>query len=240
MWHYSQAQRYRTALPPSAAIAQSAYDLLLGMRGVTATLLFLDLTNADKPVREVTGFVENVTTTTVTLGLAAPLGALGRRTRFGVEVMAGPGILRFQSVPHSAPEPGASRVHLQLPAKIESVQRRKFSRIALNTGVAFSYATCGLDPAENQQGGLGQTADFSAGGLRFTTSTPLHYGQVLLVSFNTPDGATYRSIAGRVTRVHSEGGLYTVGLQFLEMDDAQADHMVQTVFRLQIKGLAKP
>lgn len=237
MWHYSDAQRFRQAAQPPSALAQSAFDLLLGMRGVTITLLFLDLTDPARPVNEVPGFVEKVEPTSLTLGLAAPLPRLAPRTRFGVEIMAGPGILRFQASPYRAPEEGSTRISLVLPRQIESVQRRTFSRVHLATAVAFSTALDG--PAESQMGGVGQTVDLSAGGLRLVTQSPTKYGQQVFLSFNTPDGATFRGLRAKVARVQNDGSRYTVALQFTDLEEPLADQLVQTVFRLQLKGLAK-
>ncbi|HLN64124.1 MAG TPA: PilZ domain-containing protein [Symbiobacteriaceae bacterium] len=234
MWHYSD-QRFRQ---PSPAMAQSAYDLLLGMRGVAVTLLFLDLTNPGRPVSERSGFVESVSGSSLTLSLAGPLPNLDVRTRFGVEVMSGPGILRFQTMAVRAAESGATRLALVLPHQIESVQRRKFSRVAVAAAVAFSPAQPsgeGVVPP----GGIGQTLDLSAGGLRFHTQAPLKFAQEIRVSFNTPDGAVYRGLHAKVARVHEENDRYIVAGQFLDLEEAVSEQLVQTVFRLQIRGLAK-
>lgn len=238
MLHYSDAQRFRQSAQPPSALAQSAFDLLLGMRGVTVTLLFLDLSDPTRPVAEVPGFVEKVDPGSLTVGLAAPLPRLGPRTRFGVEIMAGPGILRFQTEACCLPEQGTTRVQLGLPRQIESVQRRKFSRVKMAAAVAFSPILSGTE-SEFQQGGVGQSMDLSAGGLRFVTQSPARFGQLLFLSFNTPDGTTFRGLQGRVTRVQNDGGRYTVALQFIDLDGAVADQLVHTVFRLQLKGLAK-
>lgn len=237
MWHYSDAQRFRQAAQPPSALAQSAFDLLLGMRGVTVTLLFLDLSDPSRPVNEVPGFVERVDPTGLTLGLAAPLPRLAPRTRFGVEIMAGPGILRFQAQAHRIPDEGSTRIALVLPRQIESVQRRKFSRVHIATAVAFSTALDG--PPELQSGGVGQTIDLSAGGMRLVTQSPTKFGQNLFLSFNTPDGATFRGLRARVARVQNDSTRYTVALQFTDLEESVADQLVQTVFRLQLKGLAK-
>jgi hypothetical protein len=237
MWHYGD-QRFRPQAQSTSALAQSAYDLLLGMRGVAVTLLFLDISDPNRPVTELSGFVEMVNTSSLTLGLSGPLPRLDPRTRFGVEVMSGPGILRFQTTAQQPPESGSTRLSLTLPRQIESIQRRKFSRVTLNTAVAFSAAQENTDPSV-QPGGLGQTLDLSAGGIRFTTQVPLRYGQTVFVSFNTPDGAIYRGLQARVARVQNEGLRYIVAVRFNEQDESLTDQLVQSVFRLQIRGLAK-
>lgn len=234
MWHYSD-QRFR---PASPGMAQSTYDLLLGMRGVAVTLLYLDLTDPDRPVAERSGFVESVSGSGLTLSLSGPLPSLDVRTRFGVEVMSGPGILRFQTVSVRAPENGATRLALVLPHQIESIQRRKFSRVAVATAVAFSLAQ---PPGQsvNPHGGIGQSVDLSAGGLRFHTQTRVQHAQQISVSFNTPDGAVYRGLNAKVARVFEENSRYVVAVQFLDLEEAIFEQLVQTVFRLQIRGLAK-
>ena len=234
VWRYSDP-RLRQASP---AMAQSAYDLLLGMRGVAVTLLFLDLTNPGRPVAESSGFIESVSGSSLTLSLAGQLPELDVRTRFGVEVMSGPGILRFQTVAVRAPGSGATRLVLMLPRQIESVQRRKFSRVAVATAVAYSLAQPSGESVV-PTGGIGQLMDLSAGGLRFHTQTPLKHTQAISVSFNTPDGAVYRGLTARVVRVHEEQTRYVVAGQFLDLPEAVSEQLVQTVFRLQIKGLAK-
>jgi hypothetical protein len=237
VWNYGDAQRTKASAQPSSTLAQSAYDLLLGMRSVAVTVLFLDLTNPDRPVSEVPGFVETVTTSCIIVGLTSPLPTLSERTRFGVEVMAGSGILRFQSLPHTPPEEGAQRVHLTLPRQIESVQRRKFSRVALTTAVAFSAMPDG--PGAQQQSGIGQSCDLSAGGLRFTTPAPVGYGQVLSLGFNTPDGMSYRNVQGKVVRVQPGGSRQNVAVTFQNLSAEEEDQLVHTVFKLQLKSLAK-
>jgi hypothetical protein len=237
MWHYGDAQRFKSAIHPSSTLAQSAYDLLLGMRGVAVTLLFLDLTDPERPVSELPGFVETLTPACITLTLTGALPRLHHRTRFGVEIMAGPGILRFQAVPYVPPEAGAQRVQLTLPRQIESVQRRKFSRVAMTTAVAFTVAQD--QPGAVHQSGIGQSADLSAGGMRFTTPTPVHYGQSLMLSFNTPDGVSYRNLPGRVVRAQPGGGRHNAVVTFYGLDEHDEDQLVHTVFKLQLKGLAK-
>ncbi|MDF2630751.1 MAG: hypothetical protein K0R39_4582 [Symbiobacteriaceae bacterium] len=238
MWHYGDAQRFRHTVQPPSAVAQSAFDLLLGMRSVAVTLLFLDLSAPEHPVAEIPGFIEQVTTSSVTLGLAAPLPRLDPRTRFGVEIMAGPGILRFQAAAHRAPDPGATRLQVVLPRQIESIQRRKFSRVSFTAPVAFSPAA-GSPESDNSQGGVGTAIDLSAGGLRMTTNIPVRYGQVLSINFHTPDGTTYRAVMCKVVRVQAVDHRYQVGLRFVELNDAVENQIVQSVFRMQLRNLPR-
>lgn len=239
MWHYGDAQRFRHSVQPPSAVAQSAFDLLLGMRSVAVTLLFLDISAPEHPVAEIPGFVEQVTTTSVTLGLAAPLPRLDPRTRFGVEMMAGPGILRFQSPAYRAPEPGAARLQVVLPRQIESVQRRKFSRVNFTAPVAFSQATDAAEGDNGQGCGVGTAVDLSAGGMRMTTNIPVRYGQTLSVNFHTPDGTTYRGVMCKVVRVQAAEHRYSVGLRFVDLGDVVENQIVQSVFRMQLRNLPR-
>lgn len=238
MWHYGDAQRLRHPVQPPSAVAQSAFDLLLGMRSVAVTLLFLDVSAPEHPVAEIPGFVEQVTTTSVTLGLAAPLPHLDPRTRFGVEMMAGPGILRFQSPAYRVPEPGATRLQVVLPRQIESVQRRKFSRVSFTAPVAFSPAS-ETPNSDSSPGGVGTAVDLSAGGMRMTTNMPVRYGQTLSVNFHAPDGTSYRAVMCKVVRVQAVEHRYSVGLRFVDLDDAVENQIVQSVFRMQLRNLSR-
>jgi len=237
MLHYGDVRRYPTG-QPGPGLAQSTFDVIIGMRGVAVTLLFLDLSTPERPVAEVPGFVEQVETTHLTLGLSAPLPGLTARTRFGVEVMTGPSVLRFRTTASQTPEPGNTRILLNLPHQIESIQRRMFSRVSISASVAFAPM---LDGSTNEvtQGGIGQAVDLSAGGLRMSTQQQVQYGQVLLLGFNTPDGNTYRGVAAGVVRVQPAGDRFMVALQFRDLPRAVENQLVQTVFRLQLRGSAK-
>lgn len=235
MWQYGDARGFRPGFQSSGG-AQSAYDLLLGLRGAAVNLLFLDLSEPGQPVRQVSGFIELVTPAGITLGLAAGLPQLEPKTRYGVEVMTGPSIIRFQTTAHSQPALGTTRLDLALPRQVETVQRRKFSRAPVSMPVAFSQ---GLAQSSGGQGGLGHALDLSAGGLRFVTQTPLKYGDQLYVSFNTPDGTPFRGLAGKVVRSLPDGTKFAVGIQFTDLTVALETQLVQAVFRLQLRGPAK-
>lgn len=232
MWRYGDSRRYQ-----AERAATSTYDLLVSMRGAAMTLLFLDLRDPERPVAQIPGFLETVSSSGMVFGLAAPLPRLESQTRFGVELMAGPGILRFQSAALHPVRDGAVRVELPLPRQVESVQRRKFSRVSLSIPVAFA-STPEQEGEKAPQGGIGHSIDLSGGGIRLVTPVALRYGQRLFVSFHTPDGAAFRGLPARVVRTQSEGDRQTVGLQFVDLPEEQEGQLVQTVFRLQLKGLA--
>lgn len=236
MWHYGDAHRFRQAAQPPSALAQSAFDLLLGMRSVAITLLFLDLSVPEHPVTEIPGFVEQVSTSCLTVGLAAPLPRMDPRTRFGVEIMAGPGILRFQVPAARTPEPGANRLHLVLPRQIESVQRRKFSRVKFTAAVAFSS---GASPSDGEHGGVGTAVDLSAGGMRMVTQMPVRYGDTLSLNFHSPEGTTYRGVLARVVRAQFVESKYQVALRFFDLSETVENQLVQSVFRLQLRNVPK-
>ncbi|HWI64412.1 MAG TPA: PilZ domain-containing protein [Symbiobacteriaceae bacterium] len=238
MWHYGDSQRFRQAAQPPSALAQSAFDLLLGMRSVAVTLLFLDLSVPEHPVTEIPGFVEQVSTSCLTLGLAAPLPRVDPRTRFGVEIMAGPGILRFQVAAFRTPEAGATRLQLMLPRQIESVQRRKFSRVRFSAPVAFSVVS-DQTTGDAPHGGVGTGLDLSAGGMRLMTQIPLRYGETLTVNFHTPDGTAYNGVTGKVVRVQTAEHRYNVALRFTDVGETVENQLVQSVFRLQLRTVAK-
>jgi hypothetical protein len=235
MWQYGSMRHFQQSMHQPTPAAQSTYDLLLGMRGVAVTLLFLDLTDPNHPVAQIPGFVEAIGSTSLTLGLAAPLPRLESRTRFGVEVMAGPGILRFQSSAFSPAEERATRLELTLPRQIESIQRRKFSRAPVSMAVAFANASD--SPAQGgASGGVGHSLDLSGGGMRMTTPTPLVPRQRLYLSFNTPDDASYRGLSAKVIRSQSNGSHQIAALQFVGLEAATESQLVRTVFRLQVKS----
>lgn len=238
VWHYHDRQRFRQPFPAHQALAQSTYDLLLGLRNSAVTLLFLNLSDPQQPVNEVPGFVEEVATAFLTLGLAAPLPRLPLNTRFGVEVMAGPGILRFQTMAYAQPESGTTRLSVLLPRQIESVQRRKFTRAPFNGPVAYSPALEQLHNASSPSG-IGHGVDLGPGGIRFLTHTLVQHGQTLYLSFNTPDGATYRGIQGKVVRIQPKDERTSVAIRFADVDGALEEQLVQSIFRLQLRGLSR-
>ena len=238
MWQYGDPRGFRHALQPAGVGAQSSYDLLLALRGAAITLLYLNLNEPGRPVTQLSGFIELVSTASLTLGLAAGLPRQDPKTRYGVEVMSGPSILRFQATAHRPPEAGTVRLELALPRQVETVQRRKFSRAPVHMAVAFSPGL-GRDSPSAGHGGLGHSLDLSAGGLRFITQTPLRYGDQLFVSFNTPDGTAFRGLAAKVVRAQPDGTRFTVSLQFSDLEDAVESLLAQTVFRLQLKGPAQ-
>ena len=238
VWHYHDKQRFRQPFPAHQALAQSTYDLLLGLRNAAVTLLFLDLSDPQRPVNEVPGFVEEVATAHLTLGLAAPLPSLPPNMRFGVEVMAGPGILRFQSMAYQQPELGTTRLLILLPRQIESVQRRKFTRTPFSGPIAYSPALEQLSQATTPSG-IGHAVDLGPGGIRFLTHTPVNHGQTLYLSFNTPDGATYRGLPGKVVRIQQAEERISVAVRFSAVDAALEEQLVQSIFRLQLRGLSR-
>lgn len=236
MWNYSSANRFRAAIPVSAPGAQSTYDLVAGLRGMAVALLFPEV--ADLPP-QLPGFVEEVSPGAITLGLAAPLPTLEQGHPFMVEVLAGPGVLRFQTSAAAPVGAGETRLFAALPRQIETVQRRMHSRAALCAQVLFSSAGPRSDPlpAAGAQG-VGQTLDLSATGLRMTTSAPLRVGQLLYISLNTPDGTAYRGIGARVARAHQDEGRCTAALAFTGISAEIENDLVRTVYRLQMRNLA--
>lgn len=234
MWHYGDLQHFRQ--PPRPA--GSTYDILLGMRGVGVTLLFLDLSDPERPVTQVVGLLADVRPSSLTIDLAAPLPTLEPRARFGVEVMAGPGMLRFQTTAARPVNDGDTKADLHLPRQVESIQRRQFTRVPLSTPIAFAPASEATTPL-SAAGGVGQTLDLSAGGLRLVTPAPLRFGDQLFVSFDTPDGRSYRGLRAKVVRTQTDGDRSTVALRFTSLDPETEDSLVRTIFRLQLRGLAK-
>lgn len=233
MWNYGEAHRYRMPVRAKSPGAQSAYDVLMGMRGLAVNFMFLNLAEPDTPVCEIAGFLEAVDGGSVAVGLAAPMPRVLEGTRFGVEVQTGQGIVRFHTEATQLPPPGGQQVSLKLPRQVESVQRRKFSRATVNAPIVFARST--LHPSSAPAvSGSGHTLDISAGGLRFVTTTPMIHNQYIFVTFNTPDGVAYRGLEGRIVRVISGDGRHTIALQFTHLAHETESDLVQTVFRLQL------
>lgn len=238
LWHYHQAGRFQPPLQASSPGPQSSLDVLLGLRGMPITLLCPNSAAASLCIATTPGFLEEVAAGGLTLGLAAPLPAAVSGVQFGVEVPAGSNVLRFFATSPQPVAPGATRITLTLPRQIESVQRRKFSRVRTLFTVVFAAA--GAPPAGGPEpSGQGQALDLSAGGLRLAAQAPLHEHQVLFLSFITPDGAAFRGLEGQVARAQSDGTRTVAAVQFTNLTPDLENSLVQTVFRLQLGSPAK-
>lgn len=238
MWHYHQAGRFQQPLQAQSPGPQSSLDVLLGLRGMAITLLCPDPAVESLCIATTPGFLEEVTAGGLTLLLAAPLPAAVTGLRFGVEVPAGSNILRFFAAAHQPVAVGATRITLALPRQIESVQRRKFSRVRTIFTVVFAAA--GAPPGGGPEpSGQGQALDLSAGGLRLTAPMPLREDQVLFLSFIAPDGTAFRGLEGKVARAQSDGSRTVAAVQFTNLTPDVENSLVQTVFRLQLGSPAK-
>jgi len=238
VWHYSVPQRFQQPLQSPLPGPQSTLDVLLGMRGMAVTLLCLDTEGLPPSSPAMPGFLEEVTASGLTIGVAAPLHSSERSVHFGVEVLAGSGILRFFAQARQPVAAGETRVSLVIPRQIETVQRRKFSRIRSAFPVVFAPAEA-LSPSGVQPSGQGHALDLSAGGLRLTSSQPLREGLLLFLSFLAPDGTSFRGLEGKVARVQPDGPRTVAVVQFTNLTPDMESGLVQTVFRLQLGSPAK-
>jgi c-di-GMP-binding flagellar brake protein YcgR len=225
--YYSDPQRFRPVGLPPAPGPQSTYDMLLALRGRS---VFLTLPEGQL---QLIGTLEDVQPTGLTVGLTAPLPALPSGTPLWVEVVSGPGVVRFQT---EAPAPVALPhvlLHLPIPRQVESVQRRQFSRVPVDIQVAFATGMLGGTPVS----GFGQTLDLSAGGMAFLTTTPLTKGQPVFLTFKTPDDLQYRALSAIILRASPDArGRYRVAVRFDGLPQQTENNLVQTVFWLQVKG----
>ncbi len=236
MWHYAGTGRFIGRGPRAGTAAQSAYDLLLGLRGAAVSLLYPDPAVPDRTVPHSPGLLEDVRASFLSIGVAAPVPRLPDQARFGVEVMIGPGILRFQTTAYESPTAGATRLRLKLPDRVETVQRRQFTRTPVRMPVIFAPA--GTEGHASGSSGVGQALDLSAGGLRLEVPAAIPAGRELYVSFNSPDGASYRGIRARVVRCRTEVNRSEIVLKFLDLPEEIAQDLARTVFQLQMKGPA--
>jgi c-di-GMP-binding flagellar brake protein YcgR len=221
--YYSDPQRFRPVNLPVSSGPQSTYDVLLSLRGrpVLVTL----------PQGQVAGTLEDVQPTGLTLGLNMPLQPLPTGTPVTIEVVNGPGVVRFKSELSLGPSLVTAQV--PVPRQVESVQRRQFSRVPLDIQVAFAIPTAG----GTAQTGFGQTIDLSAGGMAFLTQSLLSVGQAIYLTFKTPDEQQYRAVPARVVRASGDGrGRHRVSVRFEGVAQAVENSLVQTVFWLQVKG----
>lgn len=224
--YYSDPQRFRPVnLPPSTG-PQSTYDLLLSLRGRPVLLTL--------PQGQVAGTLEDVQPTGLTLGLNMPLEPVPAGRPVTVEVVNGPGVVRFQS--ELALGSSSVTAQVQVPRQVESVQRRQFSRVPLDIQVAFASGSL----SGTAQSGYGQTIDLSAGGMAFLTASTLSAEQSLFLTFKTPDEQQYRALPASVVRATPDArGRYRVAVRFEGLTVAQENALVQTVFWLQVKGRAR-
>lgn len=235
MWHYGNAHRFQTPgrLP---AVAQSIHDLLVGLRGQPVGFLFPHPVRSEEPLH-VPGFLEEVASSRLTLGLAAPLPRLEAETGVEVEIPSSVQVLRFQTSLLDGVETGETRIQVAIPRRVETVQRRLFSRATLSVQVVFTRPLSG-EPDHPILSGLGQTLDLSPGGLRMVTSVPLRRGDTLYLSFTTPDGLTYRGMESLVTRCETGDRHRTVAVSFTDLPQALEEDLMATVYRLLLRNPA--
>lgn len=221
--YYSDPRGFRPVNLPASSGPQSTYDVLLSLRG-RPILLSL-------PKGQVAGTLEDVQPTGLTLGLNMPLESVPAGTLVTVEVVSGPGVVRFRS--ELIVGPSLVTALVPVPKQVESVQRRQFSRVPLEIQVAFGTAS----PEGAAQSGFGQTVDLSAGGMSFLTASALTAGQGVFLTFKTPDDHQYRAVPGIVLRAVGDGrGRSRVAVRFDGLLVAVENALVQTVFWLQVKG----
>lgn len=221
--YYSDPRGFRPVNLPASPGPQSTYDVLLSLRG-RPVLLSL-------PKGQVAGTLEDVQPTGLTIGLNMPLDTVPAGTLVTVEVVSGPGVVRFQS--ELIVGPSLVTAQVPVPRQVESVQRRQFSRVPLDIQIAFATASMG----GAAQSGFGQTIDLSAGGMAFLTASSLSGGQGVFLTFKTPDEQQYRALPAIVLRAVPDGrGRYRVAVRFDGLTVALENSLVQTVFWLQVKG----
>lgn len=221
--YYSDPQRFRPVNLPNAPGPQSTYDVLLSLRGRPVLLTL--------PEGQVAGTLEDVQPTGLTLGLSMPVAPLPTATPVAVEVVSGPGVFRFQS--EMVTDGAGTVAQVSVPRQVESIQRRQFSRVPLSVQVAFATAAL----SGTAQSGYGETIDLSAGGMAFLTPSLVKAGQMLFLTFKTPDEQQYRALPGVVLRSSPDGrGRNRVAVRFDGLSVAQENSLVQTVFWLQVRG----
>ncbi|MCP5464021.1 MAG: PilZ domain-containing protein [Deltaproteobacteria bacterium] len=135
--------------------------------------------------------------------------------------------------------------------EVKRLQRRDFVRIPFEIAMSFERVhevrkgRLSMDQIKAQQeawlavGALSHQAevvDLSGGGVAIESKETLYLDDVLLVQFPLP-GALIKTIA-RVAnasraRAHGDGVVY--GLQFLTLTSDQQDHIVQAVFKKQMR-----
>lgn len=221
MWHYSHAQRFQPVAAPQHG-PQSIHELLLGLRGLP---IALSHAASETPVP---GFLEDVAVRLLSLGVARPLGDLGKGAPVTVTVPAGSLVHRFESAVVGVAAAG-TWIQVGMPRQVESVQRRQYTRVKVTVQLVFARVA-----GEN---GLGNTLDISPGGLRFTTATSLEVGHRLYLSFSTPDGASFRGIEAAVVRVQAGPERNTVAVQFCGIEPQQESELVASLLRLQVRPL---
>lgn len=235
MWHYGNAHQFQSPGRPPA-VAQSIHDLLVGMRGQPVGFLFPHPVRSEEPLY-VPGFLEEVAASRLTLGLAAPLPRLEAKTSVEVEIPSGVQVLRFHTSLLDEVETGETRIQVGVPRRVETVQRRLFSRAALSVQVVFTRPLSG-EPDHPILSGLGQTLDLSPGGLRMVTSVPLRRGDTLYLSFTTPDGRTFRGMDSLVTRCQADDRHRTVAVSFTNLPQALEEDLIAIVYRLLLRNPA--
>lgn len=224
---------HRRAANGPAPGNSSPYAILRGLQGMAVRLLYLALATPDHPVSQVNGVIEEVRPNGLVVSVERKLPHLEGHIRFGLEIFAPAGLVNFQVRLVEPVVEGSESLFLALPKTVETVQRRRFARVPFSGDITFQHVHAGKPLLKT---GEATGVDLSAGGLKMVTSSMLRPDQELLVSFQTPDGRTYRGIATRVLRVERVAGKYAAACRFERLSEAQEEALVQSVFRIQVRS----
>lgn len=209
----------RTETPPWAQLAER--------KGALVNLLFLYPGTPDRPVQEMPGRILYARSNAVCISLdtTMPMG-LNRKTRFAVEVLIDGAMLLFQSQPVEGEPFGGGIMVLTPPKRMAKVQRRKFARAPVRVAVHIFSGETKL--------GTATSVDLSAGGMRFSTSLPLTYGQRLRLSLQAPDGERFENLPGQVIRIEFDTKPPNYAVRFDELPDYTESSLIQVVFKVQM------
>lgn len=200
---------------------------LQARRGAGVKLIFLTLTNLERPVGQADGVLDYAREEFVSISLRQPLpSGLTDSTRFTAEILLPVGIVYFQSPPPKGETPSGTQLRLRVPDRLERVQRRRLARAMLSSDVLVQGGA---------NAGLALGLDFSGGGISFASDLPLRFGDHVLVSFGTKTGERFDKLPGEIVRISPDTTPPTFALRFIGLTDQQESDLMKSVFKVQMK-----
>lgn len=141
-----------------------------------------------------------------------------------LEVLSGPEILFCHTTLSQTPSLRLGRLHLVLPAAVQTEQRRRFPRVDLSVPVHVMVHRTGKALE-------GELRDLSAGGAAVALDEQVEVGDQIAMVFNLGSGLFFEDLEGAVVRcTPSRSDGWVAGIQF-RISDKQRDLVAAFVNR---------
>ncbi len=228
----SDAHSFRRTANNAVAGLSSVCSTLSSLRGLPAQVLFLTLATPQAPVAQMSARLEQADPSGVVLALDGCIPRLDSHVRFGVEILAPAGLVRFRCRAAKPVAEGDPTLTLHLPEKIDQLQRRRFVRAPFSGTIHYDQ----ISGTQRFPGGQATGIDLSAGGLRMVTPSAIGVGRELVLGFEPLEGRHLRGIRATVVRVERRRERWAIACRFDSLSKPQEVTLVQAVFRLQLRS----